>query len=270
MAAAAAVALAPASPEPRSRRPAAKLAAPQSFEDVVALIDAARDIGLRLDVEKYVRPISFRPGAIEFEPVAGAPANLAQRLSARLKEWTGQPWLVAAQGGGGAETLLERQNRDLAAAHAERHGRTVRPGGVGDLPRGRDPGGAPDRHRPPAGAEPDDERGLGKPDERSRIADETGPGHAAEAAGGPGASWPRQEVEGVSGGGLVRVTLRGTGDMARLAIDESLIQPGEGEIIADLVVAAHADAKRKLEATQAEMMREVAGPLAGLPGMPKL
>jgi DNA-binding YbaB/EbfC family protein len=79
-----------------------------------------------------------------------------------------------------------------------------------------------------------------------------------------------QEVEGVAGGGLVRVTLRGGGDMARLAIDESLIQPGEGEIIADLVVAAHADARRKLEATQAEMMREVAGPLAGLPGMPKI
>jgi DNA polymerase-3 subunit gamma/tau len=98
--------------------PAAKLAAPASFEDVAALIDARRDIGLRLDVEKYVRPISFRPGAIEFEPVAGAPANLAQRLSARLKEWTGQPWLVVAQGGGGAETLMERQNRDLAAAHA--------------------------------------------------------------------------------------------------------------------------------------------------------
>jgi DNA polymerase-3 subunit gamma/tau len=96
-----------------------KLAAPQSFEDVARLIDERRDIGLRLDVEKYVRLISFRPGAIEFEPVPGAPANLAQRLSARLKEWTGQPWLVAAQGGGGAETLLERQNRALAAAHDE-------------------------------------------------------------------------------------------------------------------------------------------------------
>jgi DNA polymerase-3 subunit gamma/tau len=106
-----------------ARAPAAsaapKLPAPQSFEDVVQLIDARRDIGLRLDVEKYVRLISFRPGAIEFEPVPGAPANLAQRLSARLKEWTGQPWLVAAQGAGGAETLLERQNRALAKAHAD-------------------------------------------------------------------------------------------------------------------------------------------------------
>ena len=83
------------------------------------MIDERRDIGLKLDLEKYVRPVSFRPGAIEFEPVPGAPANLAQRLSARLKEWTGQPWLVAAQGGGGAETLLERQKRAVAEAHQQ-------------------------------------------------------------------------------------------------------------------------------------------------------
>jgi len=95
------------------------MASPQSFEDVVRLIDERRDIALRLDVEKYVRPISFRPGAITFEPVPGAPVNLAQRLVSRLKEWTGQPWLVAAQGGGGAETLLERQKRAQAQAWAD-------------------------------------------------------------------------------------------------------------------------------------------------------
>jgi hypothetical protein len=78
------------------------------------------------------------------------------------------------------------------------------------------------------------------------------------------------EVEGAAGGGLVRLTLRGGGEIARLVIDESLIAPGEGEIIADLVIAAHGEAKRKLDEMQAEMMREAAGPLAGLPGMPKL
>jgi DNA-binding YbaB/EbfC family protein len=78
------------------------------------------------------------------------------------------------------------------------------------------------------------------------------------------------EAEGVSGGGLVRLTLRGGGDLTRLVIEESLIAPGEGEIIADLIIAAHADAKRKLDDASSEMMREVAGPLAGLPGMPKL
>ena len=95
------------------------LANPQSFEDVVRLVDERRDISLRLDIEKYVRPISFRPGAITFEPVAGAPANLAQRLVGRLKEWTGQQWLIAAEGGGGAETMLERQKRARTEAYEQ-------------------------------------------------------------------------------------------------------------------------------------------------------
>jgi len=78
-------------------------------------------------------------------------------------------------------------------------------------------------------------------------------------------------VEGTSGGGMVKVTLKGSGELARVDLDESLMQPGEGEVVADLVVAAHADAKRKLDVQQADMMREAAGPLAamGLPGMPK-
>jgi DNA polymerase-3 subunit gamma/tau len=90
----------------------------QSFEDVVALIDRQRDIVLKLDVARFLRPISFRAGAIEFEPAPGAPGNLAQRLAVRLKEWTGQPWLVAAQGGGGAESLFEREQREKAAEMA--------------------------------------------------------------------------------------------------------------------------------------------------------
>jgi DNA polymerase-3 subunit gamma/tau len=98
-------------------------AAPQvtlrNFDDVVALIDQRRDIALRLDVEKYLRLISFRTGAISYEPAPGSPNNLAQRLSARLKEWTGQPWLVAAEGGGGADTLAQVKARELEVARAE-------------------------------------------------------------------------------------------------------------------------------------------------------
>ncbi|MGE5501392.1 MAG: DNA polymerase III subunit gamma/tau, partial [Ignavibacteriales bacterium] len=104
-----------AAPQPAAQ-PAPTLA---SFDDVVKLIDARRDIGLKLDVERYVRPISFRPGAITYEAAPGAPANLAGRLVARLKEWTGQPWLVAAEGGGGAESAWERQKREEREARAE-------------------------------------------------------------------------------------------------------------------------------------------------------
>ena len=79
------------------------------------------------------------------------------------------------------------------------------------------------------------------------------------------------EVEGTSGGGMVKLVLKGTGELARVDLDESLMAPGEGEVVSDLIVAAHADAKRKLDEKQAEVMREAAGPLAGMniPGMPK-
>ncbi len=99
-----------AAPQPQSS--AEPVAVLNTFEDMLALIEKKRDIALKLDVERYVRPISFRPGAIEYEPAPGAPANLAQRLVGRLKDWTGERWLIAAQGGGGAESLWERQKRE--------------------------------------------------------------------------------------------------------------------------------------------------------------
>ena len=79
------------------------------------------------------------------------------------------------------------------------------------------------------------------------------------------------EVEGTSGGGMVKLVLKGTGELARVDLDPTLMAPGEGEVVSDLMVAAHADAKRKLDEKQAEVMREAAGPLAGMniPGMPK-
>jgi DNA polymerase-3 subunit gamma/tau len=98
---------------------ASSMPSPATFEEVVALAGEKRDIGLKLDLEKYVRLISFRSGAIEIEATPGAPSNLTQRLVTRLKEWTGQPWLVAYKSGGGADTLLERQKRAHEASHAE-------------------------------------------------------------------------------------------------------------------------------------------------------
>lgn len=75
-------------------------------------------------------------------------------------------------------------------------------------------------------------------------------------------------ADGAAGGGLVALTLKGSGELVRVRIDESLMKEGEGEIVADLIIAAHADAKKKLDAAQAEAMRSIAGPLAGLPGFP--
>ena len=79
-------------------------------------------------------------------------------------------------------------------------------------------------------------------------------------------------ASGSSGGGLVTIDLKGPGEVTRVTIDDSLMVPGETEILADLIVAAHADAKRKLDEANGALMREAAGPMAGMniPGMPKL
>ena len=88
---------------------------PQSFEQVVALIGEKREVGLQMDVERFVKPVSFKPGAIVYESVEGAPVELARRLAGRLREWTGRTWLIAANGQGGGETLIERQKKERAA-----------------------------------------------------------------------------------------------------------------------------------------------------------
>jgi DNA-binding YbaB/EbfC family protein len=74
-------------------------------------------------------------------------------------------------------------------------------------------------------------------------------------------------VDGSAGGGMVTVTLSAKGDLKSVKLDESLIKPGEKDIIEDLIVAAHADARRKAEAVMAEKMKAVTGGLPLPPGL---
>ena len=73
------------------------------------------------------------------------------------------------------------------------------------------------------------------------------------------------EVEGQSGAGMVKVLLSGKGDLRRVAIDPSLMSADEKEVLEDLLVAAHADAKQKVEATMAEEMQKATAGL-NIPG----
>jgi len=74
-------------------------------------------------------------------------------------------------------------------------------------------------------------------------------------------------VEGQSGAGMVRVSLTGKGDLKTIHIDPKLVDPNEIEMLADLIVAAHADAKRRLDSTMQEEMAKVTGGLQLPPGL---
>jgi DNA-binding YbaB/EbfC family protein len=74
-------------------------------------------------------------------------------------------------------------------------------------------------------------------------------------------------VEGTAGGGMVTVTLTAKGDLKSVKLDDSLMKPSEKEIIEDLLVAAHADARRKAEAVLAEKMKAVTGGMQLPPGL---
>ena len=75
------------------------------------------------------------------------------------------------------------------------------------------------------------------------------------------------EVEGSAGGGMVSVTLTAKGDLKGVKIDKSLYKPSEKEILEDLLVAAHADARRKAEAVMQEKMKGLTGGLPLPPGL---
>ena len=75
------------------------------------------------------------------------------------------------------------------------------------------------------------------------------------------------EIEGVAGAGLVTVVLNGKGDMRRLKIDPSLVKPEDAEILEDLIVAAHNDAKSKIEMRVQEETQKLMGGLPLPPGM---
>ena len=112
----AATAPAPVASAPPSPSPAVvpRLA---RFDDVIAFARSKRDIQLVQALERDVRLARFEQGSIAFTPVEGAGSELAQTLSRRLHEWTGERWMVALVPGSTAPTLRE-------TAHAREAERT--------------------------------------------------------------------------------------------------------------------------------------------------
>ncbi|WP_109261130.1 DNA polymerase III subunit gamma/tau [Hyphobacterium indicum] len=94
--------------------------APASLDDMVEAMTDRTDAALRSDLIRFVRPVSFKPGRIVFEPAEHAPPDLAQRLAKRLQDWTGVTWAVLpTHDSRGGETIRERQKRE-EREHLER------------------------------------------------------------------------------------------------------------------------------------------------------
>jgi DNA polymerase III subunit gamma/tau len=93
----------------------AALARFPTFHHVVELIRANRDVKLLVEVETSLRLVAYQPGRIEFTPTDNAPRDLAQRLGAKLQQWTGNRWAVTVVNDGDSETIAEvRDAKDRA------------------------------------------------------------------------------------------------------------------------------------------------------------
>jgi len=103
--------------------PAIQSLAPLSFVDIVALADTQGDLILRTNLVRHVHLVHLEPGRIEFGPGPQAPTNLANRLGARLTEWTGRRWVVSVSGEAGAPSLEQQAQAAIDAEReaAERH-----------------------------------------------------------------------------------------------------------------------------------------------------
>jgi DNA-binding YbaB/EbfC family protein len=77
----------------------------------------------------------------------------------------------------------------------------------------------------------------------------------------------RIEVEGTAGGGLVTVTLTAKSELKAIRLDPSLLKPDEAEIVEDLIVAAHGDARRKAETVMQQKMQSLTGGIPLPPGL---
>ena len=90
-----------------AQKPTEALARYPTFDHVLELVRANRDVKLLVEMETTLRLVNYQPGRIEFVPTEKAPRDLAQRLGARLQVWTGNRWAVSVANEGGGKTIAE-------------------------------------------------------------------------------------------------------------------------------------------------------------------
>ncbi|GLT11867.1 DNA polymerase III subunit gamma/tau [Sulfitobacter porphyrae] len=115
----------------------AALARFPSFEHVVELIRANRDVKLLVEVETSLRLAAYQPGRIEFTPTDSAPRDLAQRIGARLQLWTGNRWAVSVVNGAEAKTIAELRDAKENALRADAQAHPLMQAVLATFPKAR-------------------------------------------------------------------------------------------------------------------------------------
>ena len=100
-------------------QPESALARFPTFDHVVELIRANRDVKLLVEVETCVKLVAYQPGRIEFCPTPDAPQDLSQRLGAALQRWTGNRWAVSVVSEGGKPTIAATRDAEQLALEEE-------------------------------------------------------------------------------------------------------------------------------------------------------
>ncbi|HEV2504841.1 MAG TPA: DNA polymerase III subunit gamma/tau [Mesorhizobium sp.] len=92
----------------------------KSLADIIALADQNRDIAFKVQIKRYVRPVSFEPGRIDVTLTEDAPKMLLNEMTSKLRAWTGRSWLVSLSKEEGGQTMaeVETTRREIAFSDA--------------------------------------------------------------------------------------------------------------------------------------------------------
>ncbi|MFK7939684.1 MAG: DNA polymerase III subunit gamma/tau [Roseovarius sp.] len=108
-----------------------------TFEHVIELIRANRDVKLLVEVETGVQLAAYQPGRIEFVPSPAAPNDLAQRLGSALQRWTGNRWAVSLVNEGGAPSIAAKRDAEDNAMKSQAEGHPLVQAVIAQFPKSK-------------------------------------------------------------------------------------------------------------------------------------
>ena len=250
-----------------------------SFPELVALAGEKRDLLTKAALEADVRLVRIEDGRLEVALERSAARTLINDLSRKLEQWTGRRWTVIVSNEAG-EPTLRAQNEAAEATSASAPPKPIR--GCKEV-LARFPGAKVVEVRRLAPEPPESDASGEDPAEQFRqrrsiaiqrewlMADFLGMMKQAAQLQSKMQAMQEElghvEVEGISGGGLVSVRMTAKMEVKAVKIDPSLIKADEREILEDLLVTAHNDARRKAEAAMQEKMQGLTGGLGLPPGL---